>query len=198
MNPIYTTLNKIRACKPCGLKEDDDSGFRKLLNSLGKTTSDDEPLRFSTILESNGVDDALWCSRSVKDANIKEIRLLTSDCAERVLPIWKSWAKIYAPAHLHAPRKAVEATRLRAEGKINDKELAAAATAATDAYYAARAATAATDAYYAARAAAAVYAAIYAADAYYAARAARAAAAVYAADAAEIQAQGELLVKYFG
>lgn len=34
----YTTLNKIRAHSPCA------SGWEKLLNHLGKTKADDEPL----------------------------------------------------------------------------------------------------------------------------------------------------------
>jgi len=58
---IYTTLNKIRAHHPCG------DGWKKLLKHLGKTDADDEPLAISTILESNGLDDALWCLRALPE-----------------------------------------------------------------------------------------------------------------------------------
>ena len=56
-----TTLNKIKKHRPC--KE----GWEKLLNHLGKTQADDEPLSFLTILESNGIDDALWCTRAAPE-----------------------------------------------------------------------------------------------------------------------------------
>ena len=52
-----TTLNKIRAYDPCTY------GWKKLLGTLGKNKSDDEPLSLLTILESNGLDDALWCAQ---------------------------------------------------------------------------------------------------------------------------------------
>lgn len=58
---IYTTLNKIRAHHPC------ESGWVKLLKHLGKSTPDDEPLALLTILDSNGLDDTLWCLRSVPE-----------------------------------------------------------------------------------------------------------------------------------
>ena len=56
---IYTTLNKIRSHHPC------QGGWCKLLKHLNKTESDDEPLPLSTVLDSNGLDDCLWCLRSV-------------------------------------------------------------------------------------------------------------------------------------
>lgn len=49
---MNTTLNKIRAHSPCVL------GWSKLLDNLGKTQADDEPLAITTILDSNGLDDA--------------------------------------------------------------------------------------------------------------------------------------------
>ena len=42
---ITTTLNKIRAHGPC------PEGWTKLLNTLGKTKADDEPLDMLTIRE---------------------------------------------------------------------------------------------------------------------------------------------------
>lgn len=61
MPKLYTTLNKIRESQPCS------DGWEKLLKHLGKTRADDEPLAFSTILESNGLDDALWCCRTAPE-----------------------------------------------------------------------------------------------------------------------------------
>jgi hypothetical protein len=52
---MKTTLKKIRAHSPCA------SGWSTLLGNLGKTKADDEPLAITTIFESNGLDDALWC-----------------------------------------------------------------------------------------------------------------------------------------
>jgi len=57
---FMTTLNDIRAHSPCS------DGWSKLLNTLGKTKADDEPLSLLTILDSNGLDDALWCARAFK------------------------------------------------------------------------------------------------------------------------------------
>ncbi len=77
MKPLVTTLNKIRAHHPC------ESGWKTLLKHLGKTEADDEPLLFSIIVESNGLDDALWCTRSATEYN-KEWRLFVVWCARSV------------------------------------------------------------------------------------------------------------------
>ena len=74
---MKTTLNKIRAHSPC------TDGWKKLLNNLGKTEADDEPLLLTTILESNGLDDTLWCLRAV-DGHEREMRLFAVACARRV------------------------------------------------------------------------------------------------------------------
>ena len=74
---MKTTLNQIRECGPC------ESGWKKLLAHLGKTKADDESLSILTILESNGLDDALWCLRAVKGRD-REIRLYAVWCARQV------------------------------------------------------------------------------------------------------------------
>jgi hypothetical protein len=84
---MYTTLNAIRSHGPCGLKPNADgtrTGLCKLLHYLGKTTTDDEPLAILTILDSNGLDDALWCLRAVTGHD-REIRLYAVWCARQVL-----------------------------------------------------------------------------------------------------------------
>jgi hypothetical protein len=74
---MKTTLNAIRAHSPCA------NGWAKLLRHLGKTAADDEPLLIRTILESNGIDDALWCLRAVP-CHDREIRLYSVACARDV------------------------------------------------------------------------------------------------------------------
>lgn len=73
----FTTLNKIKIYSPCR------EGWRQLLEHLGKTDADDEPLYFLTILGSNGLDDALWCCRTTPEYN-KEWRLFAVWCARQV------------------------------------------------------------------------------------------------------------------
>jgi hypothetical protein len=53
-----TTLNAIRSFSPCTY------GYTKLLKHLKKTKGDNDPLSLLTILESNGLDDAIWCLRT--------------------------------------------------------------------------------------------------------------------------------------
>jgi hypothetical protein len=71
-----TTLNRIREKIPC------ESGWTKLLRHLGKTKADNELLPFSVIVESNGLDDALWCCRSVDYDRVW--RLYAVWCARQV------------------------------------------------------------------------------------------------------------------
>jgi hypothetical protein len=74
---VNTTLNKIRVHAPC------TDGWKKLLSHLGKTQADDVPLSIITILDSNGLDDALWCLRAV-ECHDREIRLYAVWCARQV------------------------------------------------------------------------------------------------------------------
>ena len=74
---MKTTLNAIREHSPCA------DGWAKLLAHFGKTKADDEPLAITTILDSNGLDDALWCLRAVTGHD-REIRLYAVWCARQV------------------------------------------------------------------------------------------------------------------
>ena len=171
--PIFTTLNEIREHSPCS------AGWSKLLKSLGKTHADDEPLALEHILDSNGLDDALWALRAVKGHD-KDLRLFACQCARLALPVFEE-------KYLEddRPRKAIEAAEAFALGQIDEDELEK-ATRAADA--ATRATDVALAAYAAASAAYAAYAAYAAADAAYAAYAA-ALAAYAAADAARAAAR---------
>ena len=74
---ITTTLNRIREHGPC------INGWAKLLRHLDKTGADDEPLPFAGIVESNGLDDALWCCRAAPQHS-HEWRLFAVWCARQV------------------------------------------------------------------------------------------------------------------
>lgn len=74
---MQTTLNKIRDKNPCEL------GWKILLSHLGKTKADDDPLSIATILDSNGIDDAIWCLCAVENRD-REIRLFAVWCARQV------------------------------------------------------------------------------------------------------------------
>ena len=72
-----TTLKRIREHSPC------DPGWKKLLRYLGKTQADDEPLSLMTVLESNGLDDALWCLQAC-DGIDRKARLFAVWCVRQV------------------------------------------------------------------------------------------------------------------
>lgn len=122
---MTTTLNKLRAHGPCA------SGWKKLLAHLGKTQADDEPLKLSTILEANGIRDAVWALRSLNDVD-KELRLFACDCAESVLHLFEG---VYPKDN--RPRNAIETARKYAQETATKEELDAANAAAYYAYYAA-------------------------------------------------------------
>ena len=134
---MKTTLNQIRECGPC------KSGWKKLLAHLGKTKADDDSLSIMTILESNGLDDALWCLRAVKGRD-REIRLYAVWCARQV-------------QHLNTDplvSACIDVAERFANGEATDEERAAAWDAARDAARAAARAAAWDAARDAARAAA--------------------------------------------
>lgn len=139
---MITTLNQIRAHGPCA------DGWRKLLAHLGKTCADDEPLPITTVLDSNGLDDALWCLRAVPGHD-REKRLYAVWCARQVQHL------------LTDPRSmaALDVAERHANGLASDDELDAAsdvawAAAMAAAWPARGAARAARDAWAAARSAA--------------------------------------------
>ena len=109
---MRTTLNKIRAQHPC------KDGWEKLLRYLDKTQPDDEPLPLEEILNSNGLDHALWCLQAVEGCD-REIRLYAVWCARQV-------------QHLMADRRSVAALDVAeryARGQASREELEAASAA---------------------------------------------------------------------
>ena len=79
-----TTLNAIRDKKPC------TNGWRRLLTHLGKTSPDDEPLPLTVILDSNGLDDCLWCLRCLGPEHDGWIRQFARESASDVLHLWNA------------------------------------------------------------------------------------------------------------
>jgi hypothetical protein len=156
-----TTLNQIRRYSPC------TEGWAKLLKHLGKTQGDDEPLSLLTILESNGLDDAIWCLRT--EPTPGRIQRFALAIARRV-------------EHLSPAAKACnDVTERYLDGTATKAEIEAAADTAYVAAY--TASTAANAAAYAANAAA--HAVVYATvDNSYATGGAADAATYAAADAA--------------
>ena len=113
---MITTLNKIRAFQPC------EEGWKKLLKHLNKTKADDEQLSIITILDSNGLSDALWCLRAVEGYD-KEIRLFAVWCARRVQHMMTDPRSIAA----------IDVAERYAFGQATDDDLRKARDAAEDA-----------------------------------------------------------------
>ena len=113
---MQTTLKKIRAHSPCA------PGWTRLLTFLGKTKVDDEALLLSTVLQSNGLNDTLWCLRAV-DGFEREKRLFAVWCARQVQHLMTD------PRSLAA----LDVVEQFANGQASLEELGAAAANATDA-----------------------------------------------------------------
>jgi hypothetical protein len=133
----YTTLNAIRAHSPCV------DGWAELLRHLGKTQADDEPLALTTILDSNGLGDALWCLRACEGVD-REARLYAVWCARQVQHLMTD------PRSLAA----LDVAERHANGEATDADLAAAETEARAAAWTAARSAAGSEARSAARAAA--------------------------------------------
>jgi hypothetical protein len=123
---MRTTLNQIRTYGPCR------DGWEKLLRRLGKTAADDEPLWIDTILDYNGLDDALWCLRAAEGCD-REIRLYAVWCARRVQHLMTDPRSVAA----------LDVAERHARGEASDKELNAARSLAAAAWAAAGRAAAA-------------------------------------------------------
>ena len=120
---MKTTLNKIRAHSPC------ENRWKKLLSYLSKSKADDEPLSITTVLDSNGLVNALWCLRAVEGYD-RELRLYAVWCVRQV-------------QHLMTDKRsldALDAAARYANGQATEQELGAASAASAAARDAASAA----------------------------------------------------------
>lgn len=119
---MKTTLKQIRAARPCGLRLEEDgqrTGYLKLKHYLGKGYGDDTPISIATVIDSNGLDDALWCLRAVK-GHQREMRLFAVWCARRVEPLMAD----------KRSKNALTIAERHANGVATDAELAAAGDSA--------------------------------------------------------------------
>lgn len=121
---MQTTLRKIRAAGPCGMRLEDGKrvGYLKLRHYLGRGYGDDTPINITTILDSNGLDDALWCLPAV-DGHEREQRLYAVWCARQVKYLMEDPRSAAAP----------DVAERHANGAASNDELAAAADSAWDA-----------------------------------------------------------------
>ena len=89
---LTTTLNRIRACSPC------TSGWKTLLNHMGPEHDPDAPINLLTVLESNGVQDMLWCLRATEQDSKSAAIELAARFAESALSIFETKYPAYAAA----------------------------------------------------------------------------------------------------
>lgn len=115
---FYTSLNKIWAQGPC------NRGWETLLNYLGKTEADDEPLSFHSILQSNGLDDAIWALQSIE---APEVRMFAIRSIRQRFPIINNSRIEWA----------LDTAELYTAGLADDADLYWAKVLATDEAYAA-------------------------------------------------------------
>jgi hypothetical protein len=119
---LHTTFAEIKKHNPC------TDGYKKLDKNLGGIAKYGRktPITLMQILDSNGVQDAIWSLRCGMDE--KFARLFACDCAERVLHLFE--AKY---PNDDRPRKAIEVAQRFANGDATTEELTAAWDAARDA-----------------------------------------------------------------
>jgi len=129
----FSELRKNGACP---------SGYRKLAKYKGGILKFGKrnPFPLLDILDSNGLDDALWSLRACEPAEERDRidRLFACDCAEHVLV---NFERVFPSDN--RPRHAIEVSRRFASGQATLKELSAAWAASKDAGSAARTAGAA-------------------------------------------------------
>jgi len=119
---LDTTLSAIGAANPCG------TGYKKLVNYLGgaKKYGYQTPIPLLTILDSNGIDDALWVAVNILGNQGEMIaHTFACDCAERVLHIYEKHHSDDS-----RPRNAIAVKRRWLGKEATDEELAAARDAA--------------------------------------------------------------------
>ena len=116
----FKQLQKHRACK---------DRYKLLRENLGRKYKLDTPISLLQILESNGLEDALWALIAVDHSDIeRDARLYNCDIAEHVLHIYEN-----EHAGDMSLRTCIEVSRRYAHGEATEEELAAARAAASEA-----------------------------------------------------------------
>jgi hypothetical protein len=121
---LSTTFNLLREHEACTV------GYRKLAKHLGgvEAYGADKSIPLPIILESNGVDDMLWCLRATEQDSERVARELAIQFAEQALPIFEK----LQPGD-DRPRDAITAAKHFLEGKIELEALLKAGAAAWEA-----------------------------------------------------------------
>ena len=130
---LITTLYRLRKHHAC------KDRYARLVDQLGQKWGDQDEINLLDILKHNGTADCLWAFRAVTKhpEGDQVMRLMAADFAEAVLPIYESKYSLD-----DRPRRAIQAARDYANGKITAKKrVAAGAVARTAARAAADAAT---------------------------------------------------------
>ena len=132
---LHTTFALLKLAGACGQKQGSGKGYDRLATHLdgvsnyGKNT----PIPLTTILDSNGLGDALWCLHAVlpeeETRRDRDARLLACEYAERALQRERDAGREPHPASWNAPR----VSRLYALGEATQKELQAVWSAARSA-----------------------------------------------------------------
>ena len=122
---LTTTLAGLKAAGAC------TDRYRHLAKALGgvRVWGADTPIPLPTILDTNGLEDALWALGAVPEherpLRARLERLFACDCAERVLPIFER----SRPGDVR-PREAIAVARRYAVGAASEAARAAARAAA--------------------------------------------------------------------
>ena len=115
---LTTTLDLLHKAGAC------TSGYKTLITALGAEYPHEKPIDLLTILDTNGLDDALWALCATAENCDMVARLMAADFAEQVLPIWQKYSKDERPA------LAIQATRDFTHGRVSREKRAAAGAAA--------------------------------------------------------------------
>jgi len=109
---IYTTYNLLREHWACTLRYRKLGGIRQY--------GEDTPITPIQILDSNGLDDALWALRAMEpeDERDRLVRLYIYNCVVHVLPLYEN----QYPGDRRI-RNVIETSRLYADGKASADEL---------------------------------------------------------------------------
>ena len=120
---IYTTLNTCKENDAC------EDGYKNLLKHVELSYPKNKPISLLTVLESNGLDDALW---ALQNASIGDNKIFSMKfgvwCAEQC---YQYWEKEYP--YDDRVKKCIDATYRFIKNEISQEELAAARVAARDA-----------------------------------------------------------------
>lgn len=112
---LTTTLSEILDNQPCGQDSNGESGFSLgLVNAKKAGIGPDDPITIMQILESNGIEDAVW---ALCCFDYKDYCLFLADVAESVLSFYEK------DNSNKAPRLAINGIRDFHAGKITKKEL---------------------------------------------------------------------------